>query len=141
MIVVSHDRAFLNRHALQIAELLNGRLTVYRGNYSAYIEQRDRTAGEIATGPGNSDTRGRTVACGATRTGADWPPPVDGAAANSAESDSRALHCLARLSTFSSNGKQTRIGTNAAAPAGTAGPSGRKPSRSYIATRSATPEM
>jgi ATP-binding cassette, subfamily F, member 3 len=48
VIVVSHDRAFLNRHALQIAELLNGRLTVYRGNYSGYIEQRDRAAGEIA---------------------------------------------------------------------------------------------
>src|SRR5262245_43401634 len=47
VIVVSHDRAFLNRHAQQVAALLNGRLTVYRGNYAAYIEQRDRAAGEI----------------------------------------------------------------------------------------------
>ena len=48
VIVVSHDRAFLNRHALQIAELLNGRLKLYRGNYAAYLEQRDRAAGEVA---------------------------------------------------------------------------------------------
>jgi ATP-binding cassette subfamily F protein 3 len=40
VVVVSHDRTFLDRHATRIAELAQGRLTVYNGNYSAYLEQK-----------------------------------------------------------------------------------------------------
>jgi ATP-binding cassette subfamily F protein 3 len=42
VIVVSHDRAFLDRHVNRIAALEGGRLTVYTGNYLAYEEQKAR---------------------------------------------------------------------------------------------------
>jgi len=42
VIVVSHDRSFLDRQANMIAELEHGRLTLYRGNYTAYQTQRQR---------------------------------------------------------------------------------------------------
>ncbi|MHA6253354.1 Vga family ABC-F type ribosomal protection protein [Oceanobacillus sp. CAU 1775] len=41
IIVVSHDRAFLNAICNIIWELDNGELNVYKGNYSDFIEQKD----------------------------------------------------------------------------------------------------
>ena len=41
MVVVAHDRAFLDQVAEQVWELSSGRLTVYRGNYSQYAAQRE----------------------------------------------------------------------------------------------------
>jgi ATP-binding cassette, subfamily F, member 3 len=40
VLVVSHDRLFLDRVVGGILELEKGRLRQYRGNYSAYVEQR-----------------------------------------------------------------------------------------------------
>jgi ATP-binding cassette, subfamily F, member 3 len=40
VVVVSHDRAFLDRHVNKIAALEHGRLTLYTGNYHAYEEQK-----------------------------------------------------------------------------------------------------
>ncbi len=40
MVVVSHDRYFLDRVATRIWELARQRLDVYRGNYSHYVQQR-----------------------------------------------------------------------------------------------------
>ena len=40
MVVVSHDRYFLDRVATRIWELAGQRLEVYRGNYSHYAQQR-----------------------------------------------------------------------------------------------------
>ncbi len=40
MVVVSHDRYFLDRVATRIWELASQRLEAYRGNYSAYVQQR-----------------------------------------------------------------------------------------------------
>jgi ATP-binding cassette subfamily F protein 3 len=40
MVVVSHDRYFLDRVATRIWELASQRLEVYRGNYSHYVQQR-----------------------------------------------------------------------------------------------------
>ena len=40
MVVVSHDRYFLDKVMNRIWELMWGRLTVYRGNYSQYLVQR-----------------------------------------------------------------------------------------------------
>ena len=42
MIIVSHDRFFLDRLAQQIAELHRGRLKVYAGNYHFYEQQRQK---------------------------------------------------------------------------------------------------
>jgi len=42
IVVVSHDRSFLDRQSNLIAELEYGRLTTYKGNYSAYLDQRER---------------------------------------------------------------------------------------------------
>ncbi len=40
VIVVSHDRVFLDRHANRIVELESSRLTAYKGNYAAYLTQK-----------------------------------------------------------------------------------------------------
>ena len=40
VIIVSHDRFFLDKIVNRIAELSNGQLTLYTGNYSDYLEQK-----------------------------------------------------------------------------------------------------
>ncbi len=40
ILIVSHDRRFLDEVVTEIAELERGELTTYHGNYSSYIEQR-----------------------------------------------------------------------------------------------------
>ena len=40
MVIVSHDRYFLDKVMTRIWEMMWGTLTVYRGNYSAYLVQR-----------------------------------------------------------------------------------------------------
>jgi ATP-binding cassette subfamily F protein 3 len=40
LVVVSHDRFFLDRVAERIIEVVNGRLQDYRGNYSDYLKER-----------------------------------------------------------------------------------------------------
>ena len=40
IILVSHDRYFLDRVATKTAALAHGRLTVYKGGYSAYLKQK-----------------------------------------------------------------------------------------------------
>jgi len=41
LVVVSHDRVFLNRIASSIAELERGRIATYAGNYDAYRKEKD----------------------------------------------------------------------------------------------------
>jgi ATP-binding cassette subfamily F protein 3 len=40
IVLVAHDRYFLDKVAIKVWDLNNGRLEVYRGNYSAYVHQR-----------------------------------------------------------------------------------------------------
>ncbi|MCR5143491.1 MAG: ABC-F family ATP-binding cassette domain-containing protein [Ruminococcus sp.] len=48
IIIVSHDRYFLDKLCSRICEIENGRLVSYRGNYTEYIAQREqRTARQI----------------------------------------------------------------------------------------------
>jgi ATP-binding cassette, subfamily F, member 3 len=42
MIIISHDRAFLNRLVTRILELERGRLTDFSGNYDYYLEEKAR---------------------------------------------------------------------------------------------------
>ena len=42
MLVISHDRYFLDNVATRIVELDNGTLTEYLGNYTYYVEERQR---------------------------------------------------------------------------------------------------
>ncbi len=42
VVIVSHDRYLLDECVHQIAELENGKLTLYAGNYSAYALERER---------------------------------------------------------------------------------------------------
>ena len=41
VVVVSHDRAFMDNMVDRVAEIDTGRLELYKGNYSAYLKQRD----------------------------------------------------------------------------------------------------
>ncbi len=41
LILISHDRYLLDDTVTQIAELADGRLTLYQGNYSSYMTQRE----------------------------------------------------------------------------------------------------
>jgi ATP-binding cassette subfamily F protein 3 len=41
VVIVSHDRYLLDEVATQIAELADGKLTLYKGNYSAYTTERE----------------------------------------------------------------------------------------------------
>jgi ATP-binding cassette subfamily F protein 3 len=40
IVLVAHDRYFLDKVAIKVWDLGNGRLEIYRGNYSAYLHQR-----------------------------------------------------------------------------------------------------
>jgi ATP-binding cassette subfamily F protein 3 len=42
MIIISHDRAFLNRLVTRVLELEQGRLHEYSGNYDRYLEEKAR---------------------------------------------------------------------------------------------------
>ena len=42
ILIVSHDRYFLDRVATGILELSHGKVTKYKGNYSRYVEQHDQ---------------------------------------------------------------------------------------------------
>ena len=41
VIIVSHDRAFMDNMVSRVAEIDNGKLTLYKGNYSAYLKARE----------------------------------------------------------------------------------------------------
>ena len=41
VVIVSHDRYLLDETVTQIAELENGKLTIYSGNYTAYVNERE----------------------------------------------------------------------------------------------------
>ena len=42
VVLVSHDRAFLRRHAARVAELEAGRLTLFPGGWDFYLAERER---------------------------------------------------------------------------------------------------
>lgn len=42
MVVISHDRRFLDKMTFETAELSQGRITLYRGNYSFYLDESVR---------------------------------------------------------------------------------------------------
>lgn len=44
ILIVSHDRYFLNKLCSRICEIENGRLTSYKGNYSAYLVQKEQNS-------------------------------------------------------------------------------------------------
>src|SRR5690606_11882988 len=41
MVIVSHDRTFLDALCNQIWEIENGKISVYKGNYSQYEQQKE----------------------------------------------------------------------------------------------------
>lgn len=47
VLVVSHDRYFLDRVATNILELAEGKITEYPGNYSAYIDRKQALAEQL----------------------------------------------------------------------------------------------
>ena len=48
VLVISHDRYFLDKVADRILELDNGRLNVYSGNYSRYLQQKEEQTAALS---------------------------------------------------------------------------------------------
>ena len=48
VIVVSHDRAFMDNMVDRVAEVAQGRVTLYKGNYSAYLKAREEALVRLA---------------------------------------------------------------------------------------------
>jgi ATP-binding cassette subfamily F protein 3 len=59
VVIVSHDRRFLDQTVREVAALENGRLAVYPGNYTAY---RERRAQEIASAEKAYELQSREIA-------------------------------------------------------------------------------
>ncbi len=59
VIVVSHDRAFLDRHARRIVELIGETATSYPGNWTRYLELREAREAEAAA---RRENLGRKIA-------------------------------------------------------------------------------
>ncbi len=57
VLMVSHDRAFLRRHAQRVAELENGRLTVYPGGWDFMLAERERRREQIEAARRNQDRK------------------------------------------------------------------------------------
>ncbi len=64
MLIVSHDRSFLNRLAQRVIELEHGRLDEYAGNYDFYVTEKGEKEGNptrLLQEPAGPDPPGRTV--------------------------------------------------------------------------------
>ena len=48
VLVVSHDRAFMNGMVDHVADISNGKVSIYTGNYDAYLVQRDEALARLA---------------------------------------------------------------------------------------------
>ncbi len=57
VVVISHDRAFLRRHAQRIAELEQGRLTLYEGGWDSYLAQKQQRREQLLARKRTQDRR------------------------------------------------------------------------------------
>ncbi len=55
MVIVSHDRYFLDRSVTQIAEIENGRFRIFQGNYSRFRRLRDELREQLLAQKRNQD--------------------------------------------------------------------------------------
>ena len=55
VLIVSHDRAFLDGMVNHVAAIEHGKLTVYVGNYSSYIEQREAALEQLRAAKAEQD--------------------------------------------------------------------------------------
>ncbi|MDO4988656.1 MAG: ATP-binding cassette domain-containing protein [Synergistes sp.] len=60
IIIVSHDRTFLDDLATRVIEIRDGRIYDYRGNYSWFIEKRAKTSEKENAGPKKSTVAAET---------------------------------------------------------------------------------
>ena len=55
ILIVSHDRAFLDGMVNHVASIEHGKLTVYTGNYSSFIEQREAALEQLKAAKAEQD--------------------------------------------------------------------------------------
>ena len=58
-LIVSHDRTFLRRHATRVAELENGRFTVFEGGYDRFVIQKEERKAQLEA---EARAQGRRIA-------------------------------------------------------------------------------
>lgn len=61
VVAVSHDRTFLRQHVHRIAELEQGRLTLYEGNYDRYRSERAARREQLRAEQRNQERRVREI--------------------------------------------------------------------------------
>jgi ABC transport system ATP-binding/permease protein len=76
VVVVSHDRWFLDRTVDRLFCFEQGRLQRFEGNYSAYLERRQALAAEASRRPAPGTPAAPRSATPATPNGAGQPEPV-----------------------------------------------------------------
>ena len=57
LVVISHDRSFLDRSVTKVVELADGKLTPYAGNYSAYEAEKARRKAALLAAKENQDKK------------------------------------------------------------------------------------
>ncbi len=55
VVVISHDRTFLRRHVRRVAELENGRFTLYESGYDRYLEERAERRAQLLARKSSQD--------------------------------------------------------------------------------------
>jgi len=80
VVIVSHDRFFLDRHFNRVIEIRDGQCFEYHGNYSYFIQKRSEMASAVQEGPGELPSQ---KSGGSSDTGrpsvAELPPGDQGA--------------------------------------------------------------
>ncbi|MBI5142710.1 MAG: ABC-F family ATP-binding cassette domain-containing protein [Nitrospirae bacterium] len=57
IILISHDRAFINRTATRVSELSGGQLTHYTGDYDAFVQEREARLELLLASKSNQDRK------------------------------------------------------------------------------------
>jgi ATP-binding cassette subfamily F protein 3 len=66
VVIVSHDRFFLDRHVNRVIEIRNGQCYEYHGNYSYFIQKRSEIDAAV---PGGGDENNSQKGVGSIQTG------------------------------------------------------------------------
>ncbi len=107
VVVVSHDRWFLDRTVDRLFCFEQGRLQRFEGNYSAYLERRQALAAEASRRPATS----ATAAAGSHRTGSSPGQNAEAATSQAAQPPANQRQPAPRRRSFKESRELERLDT------------------------------